>query len=363
MNIDALTRSASRLGETALDPKLWPDLLQEIAESVGAFGAVLLQTGVPTEDVPWSRSLGSVREVYYGEGWNTRDLRAIRSVAAIRRGVTVLTDEDVASRDEVARDPYYTSFLASQRLPEFAAIAFRSSPSQICGLVIQRTATQGAFSEREKQALALLEPRLTATAELARMLGEASLRTSLTVLDRLSRPALALGRAGAVIDVNAAAAALFDDDFRVRSGALVVRDERAAAEIQRACEQARMPFGTMMPKLEPIIVRREGRLPLILRSLPLDGPAGSFVLGARLLVTVTDPRIGFVPQAGLLQSIFGMTRAEARLSFHLAAGSTLQQAADLSGITVETVRGQLKAVFSKTGTRRQAELVALLGQL
>ncbi len=363
MNIDLLTKSASRLGETAIDPTLWPDLLQEIAEGVGAFGAVLLQTGVPTVDVPWSPSLSAMREVYYGEGWNTRDLRAIRSVAAVRRGLTVLTDEDVASRDEVARDPYYTSFLASQRLAEFAAIAFRSSPSQVCGLVIQRTASQGAFSEREKQALALLEPRLSATAELTRMLGEAALRTSLNVLDRLSRPALALGRAGAVIDVNAAAADLFDEDFRVRSGALVVRDERAAAEIQRACEQARLPFPMISPKPEPILVRREGRLPLILRSLPLDGPAGSFVLGARLLVTITDPRVGSAPQAELLRSLFGMTRAEARLAIHLAAGSSLHQAAERSGITIETVRGQLKAVFSKTGTRRQAELVALLGQL
>lgn len=363
MDIDALTRSASRLGETALDQGLWPDLLQEMAEGVGAFGAVLLQSGTPTVDVPWSPSLDRMREVYYGEGWNSRDLRAVRSVAAVRRGLVVLADEDLVSRDEVARDPYYTRFLASQRLTAFAAVAFRSSSSKVCGLVMQRTTSQGAFTEREKRALALLEPRLTTTAELTRMLGEASIRTSLSVLDRLSRPALALGRTGAVIDVNAAAAALFDDDFKVRAGALFVRDERAAAEVQSACAQARTAFVTPARTPEPIVVRREGRLPLILRSLPLEGAAGSFFHGARLLVTVTDPGARSLPSPGLLRRIFGLTGSEARLSIHLVAGLSLKQAADASGITTETARSQLKSVFSKTEARRQAELVILLGRL
>ncbi len=363
MDVEALSRSASRLGETAVDPTLWPDLLQEIADGVGALGAVLLQSGTPTVDVPWSPSLGRMREVYYGEGWNARDLRAIRSVAAVRRGLAVLADEDLVSRDEVARDPYYTSFLASQRLTAFAAVAFESSASDVCGLVIQRTASQGSFTRREKRTLALLGPRLTATAELTRMLGEASVRTSLTVLDRLPQPALAMRSTGAVVGLNAAAAALFDDDFRVRAGALLVRDERAAAEVREACGRARSGFGAVAASMEPIVVRRDGRSPLILRPLPLDGPAGSFLLGACLLVTVTDPVAGPVPSSGLLRTAFGTTGAEGRLAIHLAAGLSLRQAADAIGITAETARGQLKTVFSKTGTNRQAALVTLLGRL
>ncbi len=363
MDIEALTRSASRLGETAVDPTLWPSLLQDIAEGVGAFGAMLLQSGTPTADVPWSPSMERMRESYYGEQWNTRDLRAVRSVAAIRRGLTVLTDEDLVTREEIARDPYYTSFLASHGCASFAAVVFRLSRSEICGLVIQRTPSQGEFGQREKQALALLAPRLNATASLTRMLAESSLHTSLDVLDRLSRPALALGRAGTVIDVNAAAAALFDDDFRVRAGTLVVRDERAALEIQRACAQARTTFGSPTPPPEPIVVRRKGRLALILRPLPLDGPAGSFILGARLLLTVKDPESASLPSPGLLRSVFRMTGSEAKLAIHLAAGLSLHQAAEVSGITSETARSQLKAVFSKTETNRQAELVALLGRL
>ena len=354
---------STRIGETCADGSLWPGLLQEIAQGAGAFGAMLLQAGTPTHDVPWSPSLDRMREVYYGEAWNSRDLRAIRSVNAVRRGLTVLTDADLVTRDEATDDPYYTSFLSSHRLANFAAVVFRLSPSEVCGLVIQRTPSQGEFVDDEKKILARLATRLTATASLTRMFAEGFVHASLDVLERLSRPAFALGRESGVLGVNSAMAALFDDDFRVRGGRLVLSDAAAADEVRRACERPRSMLGPAAATSEPIVVRRRARLPLIFRPVALDGPAASFVLGARLLITVTDPETGSLPSPGLLRSVFGLTGSEVRLAIHLAAGLSLTQAADLSGITSETARSQLKMVFSKTNTNRQAELVALLGRL
>jgi DNA-binding CsgD family transcriptional regulator len=62
----------------------------------------------------------------------------------------------------------------------------------------------------------------------------------------------------------------------------------------------------------------------------------------------------------LLQSHFGLTKAEARLAVHLVAGETLRFAAVKLSITYETARSQLKSIFNKTGTRRQAELVIVI---
>ena len=62
----------------------------------------------------------------------------------------------------------------------------------------------------------------------------------------------------------------------------------------------------------------------------------------------------------LLQCHFGLTPAEARLALHLVAGETLRSAAVKLSITYETARSQLKNIFKKTGTCRQAELVIVI---
>ena len=61
-----------------------------------------------------------------------------------------------------------------------------------------------------------------------------------------------------------------------------------------------------------------------------------------------------------LRAAFGLSKAEARLAFYLAAGASLASMADAFDVKLTTIRSQLQQVFSKTGTGRQAELVALL---
>jgi DNA-binding CsgD family transcriptional regulator len=47
----------------------------------------------------------------------------------------------------------------------------------------------------------------------------------------------------------------------------------------------------------------------------------------------------------------------------MATGISIERAADQLGLSRATVRNQLKAVFAKTATNRQSELVALLSRL
>ena len=69
------------------------------------------------------------------------------------------------------------------------------------------------------------------------------------------------------------------------------------------------------------------------------------------------------PNPTTLKRLFGLTFAECRLAFHLAQGKTPKEVATLLGVSRATIGSQLAAVFSKTHTKRQAELVALLGRI
>jgi DNA-binding CsgD family transcriptional regulator len=66
---------------------------------------------------------------------------------------------------------------------------------------------------------------------------------------------------------------------------------------------------------------------------------------------------------GLLKQSAKLTDAEIRVALALFEGQSLTQYADQSDLAIGTVRQQIKSVFRKTGTGRQAELVTWIRRL
>lgn len=65
------------------------------------------------------------------------------------------------------------------------------------------------------------------------------------------------------------------------------------------------------------------------------------------------------PPIRLTQQLFQLTPAETALAIELANGLSLDEASDLLGIKRNTARAHLRSIFSKTGVRRQTELVRI----
>ena len=66
------------------------------------------------------------------------------------------------------------------------------------------------------------------------------------------------------------------------------------------------------------------------------------------------------PTALSLQGLFGLTAAEAAVAVALAQGRAAEDLAGRLGVSLNTVRTHIKNVLAKTGTSRQAQLVALI---
>jgi DNA-binding CsgD family transcriptional regulator len=88
--------------------------------------------------------------------------------------------------------------------------------------------------------------------------------------------------------------------------------------------------------------------------------AGKGAAAEAVLFVDAPPEASPAAEAELFQQAFQLTRAEARLAVHLMSGRSLTEAADLFGVSHNTVRSQLRVIFEKTQTRRQADLVRLL---
>jgi DNA-binding CsgD family transcriptional regulator len=172
--------------------------------------------------------------------------------------------------------------------------------------------------------------------------------------------AILLGADGHVMSTNPAADQLFGSGIALVNGQLVAADRAsntALHEMLLAMKSPRFSRGG-----QRIAIARRGAPPLLAHSISIDRLSIECGNAAGLLVLV-DPLARREPTAAVLQQVFNLTPAEARLASGLAKGLDLQEISELHGVSVGTLRVQLKAVFSKTQTKRQAQLVVLLARL
>ena len=90
-----------------------------------------------------------------------------------------------------------------------------------------------------------------------------------------------------------------------------------------------------------------------------DG-SGPAALAARVILALRDARQAPSHPPQYLCDLFGLTQAEARLAALLQQGQSLIQAARALGISRHTARVHLNALFGKTCTHRQSELMRLM---
>ncbi|MBR0688295.1 helix-turn-helix transcriptional regulator [Bradyrhizobium manausense] len=69
------------------------------------------------------------------------------------------------------------------------------------------------------------------------------------------------------------------------------------------------------------------------------------------------------PSPRTLQRLFGLTAAEIHVAIELARGGNLLDIARSQRLSRTTIRSHLASLFVKTQTRRQVELVSLLGRI
>jgi DNA-binding CsgD family transcriptional regulator len=84
--------------------------------------------------------------------------------------------------------------------------------------------------------------------------------------------------------------------------------------------------------------------------------------GLRPVVVLLFYHPGSAPSidSDLLHAVFGLTPAECRVATLLADGLSVKEIADRQRTRHDTVRKQLRSIYRKTATNRQAELVRLL---
>ena len=173
-----------------------------------------------------------------------------------------------------------------------------------------------------------------------------------------------LDQTGEVIEVNPAAKAILDmsDGVRVIGRQLEATYANDNRKLQRLIRDALMhPEASKMALTEAMPISRpsgQQSWGAVVQSISSDQwSEGRQRPSVAVFVRDTDGKAA--PPVRLAQQLFQLTPAETALAIQLANGLSLEEAAEALNIRRNTARAHLRSIFSKTGVRRQTELVRI----
>jgi DNA-binding CsgD family transcriptional regulator len=367
---DELIALIDTIGEAALDPGLWPHVLTQLADSLGAAQVAMASlddrtrtfASIAPRTDPDALASYTSYWAFHNPAWNHSTTVPAGQIFSI---------DSLVGRDAFAKTAIFnewwrpaqwglaligTNLLVEDRLTAMVCVDYGPSKPEIDAAAARAFAfaVQHIYrAVRIQQKICRLDLEREAAADK---------------FDALPHGILLVDAGARVVFANPAARALLaaGEGLALRGGCLEAAGQGALASLIAGCAvKPRLPsLRVRGGDLE--IARGAGRAPFQVTVVPISAE-GRIVevpwLGLRApvaIVAVTDPDVERRRLERYLRDVFGLTPAESSLAAEIAKGDGRKAAAERRGVALSTARAQLSSIFEKTGTRRQAELVRLV---
>lgn len=343
--------------EAGVMPEKWKGILDRLAEMCNAEGTVLFVAGPGVPRWLASEAIHDKILAWTQSRWFIDNPRGKRLVPI--NEPRFLTELDVLSREEIDASDFYTDLLRPSGLGWCVGTTIRAPTGDMLVFSIEKAHEKGPVPRHVAENLDSLRPHLARAALLSARLGLERARATVATLEMIGLPAVALTGTGRVVSANAG--------FLTSSPSLRIG---ANDQVQFANPRANM---LLMQALASTVNSTPGmgrsipvastltEPPFVAHILPLRGGGLDVFAGAISVLYITRYEIATSPTPELLQALFDLTPAEARVARLIVEGQTVNAIAFTTHTSVNTIRTQLKAVFLKAGVQRQTELVSMLG--
>lgn len=344
-----------RIYESAFLPEFWPGALDGLAKISDARGGVLFAIDARTSITHWCCSDG-LREImadFVSGGWVTQG----RRIAIASKHAGFIAEQSTV--EELAEQPMYRDFMWPRGLGWGAGAALPMATGDIVVISVERDRARGRVEPEVLRGLDAVRPHLARSVLVAARLHLERARAISDALLAVGLPALVFDGSGRVLAANALIEAL-GDLVRWRAWDRVTLKDPGADHLFHQAVTT-LDLEGASPTCSFAVRRAQGGAAMVAHVVPIRRSARDIFarcIGVLLLTPVTMPS---APPVELVRSLFDLTAAEARVARSLASGESVNDIAQLSGVSVNTVRAQVRAVLEKTGCHRQAEVVALLG--
>ncbi|MGU3626296.1 helix-turn-helix transcriptional regulator [Comamonas sp. C24C] len=361
ISTEAMSLLIAALYESAMDPQHWKVFLELLRSCANGNYASLVVRDPHGENVGWviSATGGRSEVIPYDPYAQWSPFLGIAKDQ-------VLTLRDVMTESEWHSCRYYTDWCKGVDIEHILAVDVMTDNGCSYGWRITRSASAGAFESRQLDLVRMLVPHLRRVLNMQLNLHRDRQVISLygRATAQLMMGVVILDQAGKMIEANPAATTILNlgDGIRVNNGALEAVYANDNRKLQRLIRDA-----LLSPRLERAsmtegmsITRQSGQLNwgVVVQSISAD----EWTEGKQrpsVAVFLRDTTGKAEPPVKLTQQLFHLTPAETAVATHLSNGMSLEEAAEALGIKPNTARAHLRSIFSKTGVRRQTELVRL----
>lgn len=277
----------------------------------------------------------------------------------------VLTLHEFVGRERLETSEFYRDYMQPVDSIYNLGIDLREPGRYYVKFRLCRSAQTGEFGIAARRYCELLVPHLRAAirthVELDLVRTERGIYAD--AMADLTLATIILDENAHVVHTNALAQEILgqQDGITLTDASLVFANpddaQRYRAAFIRALEAGRTGHPGIVEAIRLQRSPGKGRLGMIIRPgwsrvrEPASPMAGSVAVFLSAESTARDASTASVRQ------LFGFTEKEAQLALALANGQTLQEAATAFGISLNTARAHLRAIFSKTGIDRQTKLV------
>jgi DNA-binding CsgD family transcriptional regulator len=232
-------------------------------------------------------------------------------------------------------------------------------------LSINRSNRSGSFTPQEILFAKSMLPHFRSAYSIMRRLSwlEQQVSTIGTAIDRMNVGMILLDRVGCVTYQNEAAHLAMNPTRGLSlatGGVLKCANQGDQSELRIAVRLAASENLTSPIRIYVHDTQGQIGSVLVVTMVHHQLEIASLGKGSAVAVFIHLPTQVDEAASAILTSAFGLTPAEARLAVFLAEGHSPIECSEFLGVSIATIRSQLRSLFAKTGTEKQAVLLAAL---
>ncbi len=361
----ALEQLIGVIYEAVLDPGRWQEAVRLCALYAGGEDAQMLIIAKPSLQPLLSIQAGSAFDLQSGQDYAEYYIK-------IDPRFPLVTDypidqwtscHDIHDQNFVNRNEFYQDFLLPSKARYVHAARIDETEEQFTMFGILRAIDQSPFTIENTRAAKRFSGHLQRALHLQRQAQQLKLKAELgaMAIDVLAIARLLVDAKGAILHLNAHAEnALRNPSSGLcsKAGRLLATHTSTKSQLSQLISDA-----TSSPAVGGAMFLNHARTQqLFVIPLPANSRfAENWQLPLAFLIIL--PIGTNVSNLHLFAELYALSPTELRVVTALMQGKSAEEYAQEMGVTMNTVRTQLKSIYKKTNTRRQSELLLLLNNL